>query len=81
MALENLLNQQSTASSTGTNYFDALLKTGSDIYTANRETRAAKETAKATTANAQASVLSSRNMIIAGVVVAVAIVAVLFFRK
>lgn len=81
MALESLLNSQSTTSSTGTNYFDALLKTGTDIYSANRQTRAAKETAKATTASAQASVLSSRNMIIAGVVVAVAIVAVLFFRK
>jgi hypothetical protein len=64
-----------------TDSFDSLTNAASDIYTANREASAAQKTADATKAQANASVMSSKNMIIAAAVVGLALVAVVLFRR
>lgn len=65
----------------GTNFFNTIANAAKDIYTSNRETAAAQAQARATTANATASIMSSKNLMIAGVVIAVAVVAFIMFRK
>lgn len=60
--------------------FSELAGAASDAYAADRAASAARQNANAANAGAMASIMSSRNLMIAGVVVAVAIVAFIFLR-
>jgi len=73
--------QDAMSDTPSTNWFGSIVGAAKDIYTSNRETAAAQAEAKATTANATASILSSKNLMIAGVVVALAVVAFIMFRN
>ena len=64
-----------------TDSLNSITNAASDIYTANRTASAAEKNAKAANANATATIMSSRNMMIAGIVVALAVVAFVFLRK
>ena len=79
---KKIMDYQDAMSDTPTSsFFSDLLKTGKEIYTSNRSTAAAEAQADANKANASATVLSSKNLMIAGVVVALAVVAFIMFRN
>jgi hypothetical protein len=73
--------QDAMSDTPNSSFFSDLLKTGKEIYTSNRSTAAAEAAADANKANASATVLSSKNLMIAGVVVALAVVAFIMFRN
>ena len=64
-----------------TDSLNSITNAASEIYTANRTASAAAKNEQAANASASASIMSSRNMMIAGVVIAGAVVAFIFFRS